>query len=134
MEIWTDKLARSEVPSDVLKTVSNVFRPLELFCFMYMPGHIDAVKNCCRNIISSLSRIYDRLDEENYDFPDKQQQSHGWISNFLKTILEKPIHIKWIALACVAKNTRKALTVLELDTGLPEKLLTVQRTFKSAVS
>lgn len=133
MEIWADKLSRPCVPDTTLNEVVNLFAPLEFFCFMYMPGHIDAVKNCCRNIISALAKIYDRLDEESFSLK-KEDAKTPWVTRLLQTVLEKPVHIKWIALACIAKNTKKALQALKLNPQLPSELLTAQRTFKSAVS
>lgn len=135
LEIWTDKLARPHIPLDVLKHVSKLFPPLEFFCFMYMPAHIDAVKNCCRNVLSSLSKIYDRLDEEKFPLiSSSDNKQTTWVASLLQTILGKEPHIKWIPLACVVRNTKKASVLLELNPSLPFELLTTQRAFKAAVN
>ncbi|ODN04552.1 Thyroid adenoma-associated protein [Orchesella cincta] len=134
LEIWTCKLSNHHtIPLEVVTTVAVLFPQLEFFCYMYMPGHIDAVKNCCRNILSALTAIYDRLDEGNIPAPENKSQD-GWITGFLRTVLGKPVHIRWLALSCIAKKTHKSLKVLELEPDLPETLFGAQRTFKTAAN
>lgn len=133
LEIWTDKMAREIVPLSVRQHVASLFPRLEFFCYMYMSAHIDAVKNCCRNIISSLTKIYDSLDTANIPAVKPPSKDKNWISAILSTVLDKPAHIKWFGLSCIVKNTKKSLIVLELEPTLPEQLLTTQRSYKTAV-
>lgn len=130
LEIWAEKLSRDVIPIEVLKHVSPLFASLEFFCFMYMPAHIDAVKNCCKNILSSLTQIYDRLDEEK--FPAIGAST--WVASILSSILRNPPHIKWAGLTCVIRNTKKSLMLLDMVPSLPDQLLITQRNYKSTVS
>ncbi|CAL8123751.1 unnamed protein product [Orchesella dallaii] len=133
LEIWSIRLANPSIPLNVVEYVAELYPQLEFFCFMYMPGHIDAVKNCCRNTLSALAAIYDRLDDEGVQVPENKSED-SWVSSFLRTVLGKPVHIRWLALSCIAKKTQKSLKVLELEPDLPESLFCAQRTFKSAAN
>ena len=112
-----------KLPEARLQELYDVFRLIEVFIFTYMAGHIDAVKNCCRNMLSNLSIVYSRLDS-----------SGSLLRELLEKILAKPYHIKWVSLSAVCRNNPQSVILLDVWDDVANRLLCAQRTFKNAVS
>lgn len=124
----TNKICHPTTPTIVLEKVFPLFGLVEVFVFSYIPGHIDAVKNCCRNVLAALTKIYERIEQQ------QTMQSPGLIQDLLGKILSKDSHVKWIALACVTRNSPLSVKVLNLKQDLPIDLLSAARSCKNPVS
>jgi len=128
LEMWTEKLAQETTPVNSLLEMSALFGQLEFFVFSYIPGHIDAVKNCSRNILGFLTKVYARLALQS-----ALQLNINYFEELLKKVLSQPTHVKFIAMSCVVKNSPLSTKFLKIQPDLPISLLCSQRTCKNAV-
>ena len=92
-----------KLPEEKLQELSDVFPVIEVFIFTYMAEHIDAVKNCCRNMLSNLSIVYCRL-----------YSSGTLLEEIIELILTKSYHIKWVSLSAVCRNNPQSVILLDV--------------------
>ncbi|CAG7836609.1 unnamed protein product [Allacma fusca] len=123
LEIWMDKvLGFPDLPE-----LADILPLMEIFIFTYLAGHIDAVKNCCRNMLSNLSVAYSRLDH----LGGSQEEL---LKDLIVKILAKPYHVKWVSLAAVARNNPESKILTVIWKNVAEGLLCSERTFKNAAT
>jgi len=133
LEILTEKLSHRCMEISMVKKLSSLFPAIEFFVFGNLSSHIDAVKTCSRNILSSLAMSLQRLEDQ------EEPNSTQWIRDLLSKIVCKPDHVKWVSFSCVAKVTNHSLVALDIlkeascKESLSTQLLCVARIFKNSV-
>lgn len=125
LETWSRTLL--DLRPDFSFEFSHLFYEVEFFVFNYLSGHIDAVKSCCRNMITYLTKLYDNFE----NFKNNEEFT---VKKFLERFMSKPTHVKWVGLCWIARSSPKSICLLEMENELPLQLLLTERAFKNSVN